>query len=408
MSSARDGAEGAPSEASWRATLTSRWALVSLAALLYWIASHSLRPFVVLRLDGLGASNQEIGLVAAGYAFFALFVAIPGGRAIDRLGCGRVLYGSGLAMACLGIAYVFADTVVQLLVLQMINGVIELGVWLAIQTLATHAGRGDTLAKQLALFSFAWGLGIAVGPTVGGFGYDQLGFAGLALIYSGLAIAIVLAILPAPGKSASPHSRRGGLGRDAWQTGMRPPIRGVLLSSFVAMYIISIKNTFYPLSLEERGMTAATIGLMLSVMGVASLGIRLVLPAALRRFGAGMVLVISSLIGIVGISLTPWLFHPVLLVTAAAATGAGYGANPPVAMQLLGEHSAEAHRGLVMGLRAAASRLAQVIQPVVFGSLATAVGTAFAFPISGTALLVMALWTRRDLLILDQGEPPDP
>ncbi len=130
------------------------------------------------------------------------------------------------------------------------------------------------------------------------------------------------------------------------------------------------------------------------------------LPAALRRFGAGTVLVTSSLVGVLGISLTPWLLHPVLLVAAAVATGAGYGANPPVAMQLLGEHSAEAQRGLVMGLRAAASRLAQVIQPVIFGSLATAVGTSVAFPISGTALLAMALWTRRDLIALDAGEPP--
>lgn len=405
MSSTDDGASETP--ATWRAALTSRWTLVSLAALLYWIASHSLRPFVVLRLDDLGASSQQIGLVAAGYASLALFVAIPGGRAIDRLGSGRVLYGSVLAMAGLGIAYAFADTVMQLFVLQMINGVVELGVWLAIQTLVTHAGTGDVLARQLAVFSFAWGLGIALGPTLGGLGYDLFGFAGLAIMYSCLAITIVLAILPAPRKSASLHSRGSGLRRDAWHTGTQPAIRGVLLSSFVVMYIISIKNTFYPLSLEERGLTASAIGVLLSVMGVASLGIRLVLPAMLRRFGPSAVLVTSCLVGTVGISLTPWLLHPALLVIAAAATGAGYGSNPPVAMQLLSEHSAEAQRGLVMGLRAAASRLAQVIQPVVYGSLATALGTALAFPISGAALVAMALWTRRDLLVLDDGPPPD-
>lgn len=405
MSSADDdGSDG--SAATWRSIVASRWALLSLAALLYWIASHSLRPFVVLRLDALGASAQEVGLVAAAYAFLALFVAIPGGRAIDRLGSTRVLFGSLIAMVGLGVAYAFADTIPQLFGLQVVNGVVELGVWLSVQTLVSHAGTGDKLAKQLSLFSFAWGLGIAIGPAVGGLVYDRIGFAGLSITYSALATAILIAMWYAPAKPAGLRTRGSGLRRDAWQTGMQPAIRGVLLSSFVAMYVISIKNTFYPLSLEDRGLAVSAIGVLLSIMGVASLGIRLALPALLRRFGPGSVLVFGSVVGVVGISLTPWLLHPALLVVAAAITGAGYGSNPPVAMQLLGEHSAESHRGLVMGLRAASSRLAQVLQPIVFGSLAAAVGTTLAFPISGGALAVMALWRRRDLRALGGSHPP--
>lgn len=390
---------------SWRRTVTDRWVLVSVAALLYWVASHSLRPFVVVRLDELGASTQEIGLVAAAYGFVALFLAIPGGRAIDRLGITRVLYGSLVAMAILGVLYAFADTVLQLLVLQVLNGVVELGVWLSVQTLATFAGSGDALAKQLSLFSFAWGLGIAVGPTVGGFVYAGLGFSALALVYAALAVVMLLAMALAPAAPAGIRTRPGGLGRDAWRTAVQPAIRGVLLSYFVAMYVISIKNTFYPLLLQERGIDLPLVGMLLSVMGVASLGVRLCLPALLRTFGPSAVLSLGSIVGIVGISLTPWLFHPALLVVAAVFTGAGYGSNPPVSMQLLGTQSAPANRGLVMGLRAASGRLAQVLQPVVFGTVAVAAGTGLAFPISGGALMVMALLTRRDLVALDAKDP---
>ncbi|MPZ61444.1 MAG: MFS transporter [Propionibacteriales bacterium] len=388
------------SATTWRQAFTSRWALLSLAALLYWIASHSLRPFVVLRLDTLGASAQEVGLVAAAYASLALLLAIPGGRAIDRLGSTRVLYGSLIAMVGIGAAYAFADTIPQLFALQMINGVVELGVWLSLQTLASHAGTGDVLARQLSMFSFAWGLGIAIGPTVGGLVYESIGFPGLAFTYSALAAGILIAMWFAPAGPAGMRARGGGLGRDARQTARQPAIRSVLLSSFVAMYIISIKNTFYPLSLEERGITETRIGVLLSIMGVASLGVRVLVPMLLRRFGPRFVLVVGTSVGVVGISLTPWMLHPVLLVAAAVFTGAGYGSNPPVAMQLLGEHSAESKRGLVMGLRAASTRLAQVLQPLVFGSLAAAAGTGLAFPISGVILAAMTLRTRRDLRAL--------
>lgn len=392
---------------SWRRTFGDRWALVAVVALLYWVASHSLRPFVVVRLDELGASTQEIGLVAAAYAFVALFLAIPGGRTIDRVGISRVLYGSLVAMVVLGVAYAFADTILALLVLQVLNGVVELGVWMAVQTLATLAGTGDALAKQLSLFSFAWGLGIAVGPTVGGFVYAGLGFSALALVYAALAALMLLAVLLAPDAPAGVRTRKGGLGRDAWRTAVQPPIRGVLMSGFVAMYVISIKNTFYPLLLQDRGVDLPLIGVLLSLMGVASLAVRMCLPALLRTIGPSAVLSLGSLVGIAGISVTPWLLHPVLLVVAAVLTGAGYGSNPPVAMQLLGEHSAQSNRGLTMGLRAASSRLAQVVQPVVFGTLAAATGIALAFTISGAALAALALATRRELVTL-RPDPPGP
>ncbi len=384
---------------SWRRVVTSRWALVSLAALLYWIASHSLRPFVVVRLDELGASAQEVGLVAAAYAFVALFLAIPGGRAIDRLGTKRVLYVSLAAMTALGVAYAAASTILQLLVLQVVNGVVELFVWLAIQTLATGAGRGDTLARHLSLFSFMWGLGIAVGPAVGGLVYDRFGWSALALTYAGTAALMLLAAILAPDRPGL-RARGGRLGRDAWQTARTPAIRTTLLSSFVVMYVISIKSTFYPLALQERGVSVPVIGLLLSIMGIASLAVRPALPLLTRRLGAGTVMVIGTVVGVVGISLTPWLLHPALLVAAALVTGAGYGSNPPVVMQLLTEHSSDADRGLVMGLRATAGRLSQVVQPLAFGGLAALAGMAAAFPISGAALLVAVLVNRRDVLAL--------
>ncbi len=71
---------------------------------------------------------------------------------------------------------------------------------------------------------------------------------------------------------------------------------------------------------------------------------------------------------------------------------------------MLTEHSADSNRGLVMGLRATAGRLAQ---PLAFGGVAAAAGMSAAFPILGAVLLVTILGSRRDLMAL-RSHPPSP
>ena len=139
-----------------RQALRSRWALVAFATTLYWLAAHALRPLVALRLSELGASDAYIGLVVASYSFLSLFLAIPGGRLIDRVGTARVLVGAFLGMAGVGVGYALATTPQQLLVIMTINGVTETGAWLALQALITYAGSGAFRSKQLAIFSFGW------------------------------------------------------------------------------------------------------------------------------------------------------------------------------------------------------------------------------------------------------------
>ena len=117
------------------------------------------------------------------------------------------------------------------------------------------------------------------------------------------------------------------------------------------------------------------------------------MPALLRRFGAGPVLVSSMWLAVIGIGLTPWLHHVLPLAVAAVAIGVGYGVNPAVTVELPARDTRPDERGLAMGLRVTSNRLAQISQPVVFGALTAALGMAAAFPISGALLAALALWT---------------
>lgn len=379
------------------AGLRTRWALVSLSTLLYWSAAHSLRPLVTLRLDELGSSDAKTGLIVSSYAFFSLLLALPAGRVIDRVGVIRIFGASFTAMAVVGVGYAVAATPDQIFVLQIVNGVVELFVWLALQALISHAGKGDFLTRQLSLFSLAWGVGIAGGPVLGTAIYARYGFAPLGGVYAILSLlALVGLAAPYRGREAATagHTKAEASSLATLRRiGARPAVKGVLLSSFVALYIQSIRLSFYPLLLERAGVTVPRIGVLLSVIGITSLVIRVPLPALLRRWDAGRVLVWTMWLCIVPMALTPWIGSYWLLLFAAVLIGAGYGVNPPVTVQLMAVHTEPAERGLAMGLRLVSNRLAQVAQPVLFGGIISVAGMALAFPISGLLLAGLTVWT---------------
>jgi len=67
------------------------------------------------------------------------------------------------------------------------------------------------------------------------------------------------------------------------------------------------------------------------------------------------------------------------LLVAALFIGVGLGANPPITVNLVAEHSDAGERGVAVGLRLVANRSGQVVQPMVFGGIASVVGLALAF-----------------------------
>lgn len=94
---------------------------------------------------------------------------------------------------------------------------------------------------------------------------------------------------------------------------------------------------------------------------------------------------------------TPWLSgHFWLLLVAAALTGAAYGMNPPVTVELMARHTKPSERGVAMGMRITSNRLAQVTQPLLFGGVASSASVVAAYPTAGVLLAGLTIWTWRE------------
>jgi MFS family permease len=376
-----------------RAAWINRWTFLSLSSLCYWTATQSLRPMVALQLADLGSSDALIGMVLGLHSVVTFFIAVPSGRMVDRAGLRRALVAGLAGMAIAGAAFAGSTAVWQLTFVLVAAGIAELAAWVAMQALASHAGTGQVLRRQLALFSFAWGTGLAIGPALGSALYARVGFSWVGVAYG------VAAVIGGVGGMLVPRVGSGGRDPERPAVSMRSavgqmwacaPVRAVLLSSFVVLFVYGVRNSFYPLLLERRGVPISHIGLLLSTIGVASLIVRLPLPALLRRVGAEPVLIASMWLAIVAITVTPWLRGMWLYLPAAALIGIGVGVNPPLTVELMALHTSARERGLAMGLRVSSNRLAQLVQPVLFGGIASAAGLPAAFLVGGAFLSAVA------------------
>ncbi|MGV9796524.1 MFS transporter [Mycobacterium sp. NPDC003449] len=391
-----------------RLGLRSRWAFVSLVTVIYWLGPQSVRLFYPLELKHLGASDLVIGLAAGASSVAGLVLAVPSGYLLDRFDAQRVLAVATFGLALTTGGFVLVSSIGWMILLMFLQGFFQMWVWLVLQQMMTRVGTGPQASRQLALFSLAWGIGLAAGPSVGAWIYDAWGFQTLNISCLLFTMCGVVGALLTP---ATLRQREAPRARPAEQPGMFGALRrsfddsvvvGVMVSTFVNIFVQSLRTSFYSLFLQRIGLPLGTIGLLLSIIGVSSLVVRFFLPSVIRRFGLVKPLIWSTWIAIVGVAMTPFCSNIGFLAVGAVMMGAGLGANPPITINLLAEADS-ADRGVAVGLRMVANRSAQVLQPIVYGNIATLIGLGVAFPISGVLLGATAVWMGRRLSTLENG-----
>lgn len=389
------------------------WLLLSFITMLYWLGPQSVRLLYAIRLTEFGASDFMVGLIVGGSTLVSLLLAVPSGYIFDGLNGRRALFIAASALTAVTIAFAWAPSAMWIGVLMLLQSVLSMWVWLALQTNITYVSGRPFAARHLNLFSLGWGVGMAIGPAVVAWIYDGWGFEQMTVVCFALTLLGTLLVPLTPNVNAVRRSYQED-GQDqpeerlSFWASLRlslqdPVIVPVMVCSFVNLYVFSLRTSFYPVFLERMGLTLSTVGMLLSVIGTASLAIRVVLPWGVQRFGNVRLLIWSTWITIIGMVLVPVSPHAAIQLGAAVMIGIGLGSSPAISVNILAA-SREAAPGVAMGLRMLANRTGQVAQPLVFGGLAGLIGLAWAFPASGILLALTTGWVSWRLRRVDGRE----
>ncbi|MDH2416104.1 MFS transporter [Nocardioides sp. CER19] len=355
------------------------------------------RPSATYRALELGVGAQWLGLMSASFAIVPLLVAVQLGRTVDRIGERRVMVtGAVLATAAGAVLVFLGDYVWGLLVGFILLGTGHLGSVVAQQALVANRTDASRYDSVFGRYTFAASLGQAIGPgliIVSGrsqaIPHTHTIFVWATLL--SLTLIATAAAVPSQERPMGAAERREGSVASLLR---RRELVLALTVSCVVQAAVDITVVYLPALGSERSVAAGTVGALLTVRAVASMGSRLFLGRLVDLLGRARLLTTSvsvaavTMAALAFVSSTPTLFLLVL------GMGFGLGCGQPLTMSWLAESSPPGLRGRAMSLRLTGNRLGQVVLPSAAGVLAIGSGAGAVLCATGVSLAAVAVLSR--------------
>jgi MFS transporter, DHA1 family, tetracycline resistance protein len=367
-------------------------AVLTGAVLVDMIGFGIVLPLLPFYAESMGATPLEVTLLIASFSAMQLAAAPLWGRVSDRTGRRPLLIAGLFASAVSHLIFGLATSLPLLFVSRMAAGAAGGTITLAHAYVADSTGPRER-AQALGWIGAAAGLGVMLGPAIGGFfsrwGLGMPGFVAAALC-TGNAIAAI-ALLP---ESRQRDARLGARQGEAatlrgWARAMvRYPLSLLLLVYFLSISSFTAMTAVLALYLERTfGLGADAMGYVLALSGGATFVVRGVLLGPLvARLGERRT-VFAGTIGLaLGIIMVPLVPNPWWLGVAAPLWAFGAGTLFPSLASLTSQATDRHSQGAILGGSQVVGGLGRVVGPLWAGLLFQTV--AFTTPFHTATVLV--------------------
>lgn len=355
---------------------------------------------VPLYATSLGLGAEWLGLLVAMPGMFPVLLAIPASRIVDRLGPAKWLFVGMLGMASAPVSLLLLPGVVGLAASRLLVGFFQLFVTLSGQSLVAGLTNGRSHQSNFAAYSTLLALGRMFGPILAGFIIDTAGFrASFVATLTILLLAGVGAYLVMLGNSHTGSGTRVGLGTG--RSSVRSVVSNVgfqmaVLSSSGIFLALTMREAFMPVMMQDLGMSATTIGTLVSLGSLTSVLIRPIIPrvtTALRGTARTSVAGMAAVaVGVGLLALAPLVGASTLFFgVLAVVTGFGSGVGFPLSIVSVATHVPLDERGLALSLRLSSNHLVELTAPVLGGLLVAAAGYSAGFAAAGAILALLTL-----------------
>ena len=333
-------------------------------------------PLLPFYAEELGASPRWVTLIIAAFSVTQLLSAPVWGRFSDRVGRRRLLLIGLFASALSYLLFALADNLWLLLVSRATAGAAGGTLGIA-QAYVADSTEGEERARGLGLIGAASGLGIMLGPAIGGY-FSRFGLGMPGYVAAGLCLVNLLAAI-----ALLPESRHFRSGRaDAakgeaatvrtWLRSLqRFPLRVLLLVYFLTIGCFTSMTSVLALYAERVfAMTAADMGLVFTLAGAVTVVVRGGLVGRIvKRFGEPNTVRAGCALLALGVGAIPFLAHDgqlwFLVPMWAASTGLVFPSLAALISRATDEHS----QGSVFGGSQVVGGLGRVLAPLAAGHL---------------------------------------
>lgn len=381
--------------------------LISIVAIVQMMSSTAYQPLVPQLALSIGVSNSMLGTLFSLAGLLPVFVALPIGALIDRLGIKKVLVWGTITRSSASLFLWLCPSFATLLVSLTMSSASFLLTEVGQQAYIASLGTGRDTERNFGWFAFVMGIGMVLGPIASGMIRDTFGF-GIAFLVAGGISALSLFVI-AMLSEAKPASRRPAISLSQLFSSCKPVLAnvGVLSAILIVVFLyfnLGAWEIYLPALMTRKNFSSTQIGLVVSTFTLATMLARPALSLGTDFWGRHGLTVLSLGIGALGLTSVPVLNSVPLLVLAAIACGIGRGLVPLLSLVTISDQTGIEERGLALSMRMMAIRMQSVVHPLVFGAVAGGRGIPAVFYLAGALAALSSAWvffsrvTRRGLV----------
>ncbi|MGJ8668773.1 MAG: MFS transporter [Oceanococcus sp.] len=375
-------------------------------------------PILPFMAPSLGATHFDIALIIAIYSLFGGLVGPFWGRLSDRIGRKPVL------LICLGgaaVSYVllaFSTTLTMLYISRALAGIMagNFGVGSA---MVADISEPQDRAKNMGMLGAAFGLGLVIGPFLGGIlagddgNYFLVGWVAAGLSASALLAGLLFLPESLTRNVRSEHKAHRDIHGNggSWLRMLRDN-RNTLLTAqfFLASSCHTTVSFIFPLwvgtylgwGAKEVGMVFGAQGLAMAVLQSSLIG-RLV-----RAFGEIKVLLLGTLMMCAGFAVAAIANGETAILFGFFCTITGGTLCTPVLNTLVANRTPGHLRGRMLGTTSSSGAFGRVLGPLLAGALLS-LGNFHIAWLGGAAMaMMMVAWTVSQLKITGAMTPDTP
>jgi len=346
--------------------------------------------------DELLGSKAAVGIAVGSFSLTAVLVRPSVGRGIDVRGRKPFLLAGLAALLLSSLGFLVADSVVEVVVLRLVQGVSGGCVYTTVAATATDLapeGKRAAAIARLSLFLYA---GFAIGPAVAEVLIDRVGFDAVWALTVALAVtAVVVVWFLLPETGGQSMARRAAIGRGPRRLVHPAAVGPGLVLATTGMGYASVTG-FSSLYARHVGIEA---GILYAVFAIVVIGVRLVSGTLADTRGRVEVALPGMILTAVGLGTLSLLQHPPTAVIGVALFGAGFALVFPALMAFTVDRVDDHERGEALGSFTAFMDIGSGGGAYLIGAVADAAGfgAAYATPAvlcAGGAVLLVVIARR--------------
>lgn len=367
-------------------------------------------PVFPQRLQALGLGSEMLALMEGAFGLGMFLFSTPMGTWSGRIGRKPILFISLAGFIVTNLLLAFINVPFFFIPIRFVEGMLLSGL---IPVAMSMVGDTISLEKQgrwIGLLTTAQAVGFALGPAIGGFLYQTLGFASPFLLSAGIALAAsLLAIFMVPetlpehvrAKARFHATRRGTKAQKPTELRFAHLIWLVapfLIIDFGMIFTYPFVFPQFPFFLEKvLHYSPAQYGMLFSVYGMALAVFPLLLGRLSENLPKKPLIVTGSLLfsALLVFMLAAPLYP--LLIAGAALAGLGSALVQPAMGSIYLGATTDENRGQVMGIRGSAISLAVMLGPLtqalvglwITAQITFAIGVALSFMMALVAFLLL-------------------